>query len=227
MVGKISADGKAVNFALATPDALPIYIAAGPDGNMWFTELTGNNIGRVTAAGDVKEFEILTKAASDCNRARSVRRRDVVFRRGRQQASRASTWGNITEFPVPKRRPTRSLRDLLSTPKEILWVQQYVDQNNPEPARPDHIIKIGKSILKAARADKLLSRLRRADPQDRDAPHHQGPDKNMWFTELKSDRVGRVDVATAAKKKRVRRSGGGMSLQPCLANFPWLDLQIL
>jgi streptogramin lyase len=21
----------------------------------------------------------------------------------------------------------------------------------------------------------------------------QGPDKNMWFTELKSDRVGRVD----------------------------------
>ena len=35
-----------------TKGAGPIGIAAGPDGNMWFTELGGNRIGRiVTGAG--------------------------------------------------------------------------------------------------------------------------------------------------------------------------------
>ena len=29
----------------------------------------------------------------------------------------------------------------------------------------------------------------------------QGPDKNMWFTELKSDRFGRVHMEAAAKMK--------------------------
>ncbi len=31
-------------------------IAAGPDGNVWFTEGVGNKIGRITPAGDVTEF---------------------------------------------------------------------------------------------------------------------------------------------------------------------------
>jgi len=30
-----------------TKDSGPIGIAAGPDGNMWFTELNGGRIGRV------------------------------------------------------------------------------------------------------------------------------------------------------------------------------------
>jgi hypothetical protein len=29
----------------------------------------------------------------------------------------------------------------------------------------------------------------------------QGPDKNMWFTELKPDRFGRVDMKAASKMK--------------------------
>src|SRR5438046_681415 len=31
-------------------------IAAGPDGNVWFTEALGNRIGRITSAGVVTEF---------------------------------------------------------------------------------------------------------------------------------------------------------------------------
>ena len=35
--------------------SMAILITAGPDGNLWFTEPNGN-IGRLTTAGDVKEF---------------------------------------------------------------------------------------------------------------------------------------------------------------------------
>src|SRR6266508_1365537 len=36
----------------------PIEIASGPDGNLWFTELDGNRIGRITTAGLITEFPV-------------------------------------------------------------------------------------------------------------------------------------------------------------------------
>ncbi len=36
--------------------ANPHGITAGPDGNLWFTEETGNRIGRITPLGVVTEF---------------------------------------------------------------------------------------------------------------------------------------------------------------------------
>src|SRR5258705_9559905 len=39
-----------------TAGAQPAAIAAGPDGNLWFTEQGGNRIGRITPAGVVTEF---------------------------------------------------------------------------------------------------------------------------------------------------------------------------
>ena len=39
-----------------TLPASPVEIAAGPDGNLWFTELDGDAIGRITPSGVVTEF---------------------------------------------------------------------------------------------------------------------------------------------------------------------------
>src|SRR3954469_8907745 len=36
--------------------ATPYGIAAGPDGNLWFTEFNGNRVARITPAGVVTEF---------------------------------------------------------------------------------------------------------------------------------------------------------------------------
>ena len=36
----------------------PFRIAAGPDGNLWFTEKEGNRVGRITPAGEVTEFSV-------------------------------------------------------------------------------------------------------------------------------------------------------------------------
>jgi streptogramin lyase len=47
-----------------TSGSNPAGIAAGPDGNLWFTENTGNRIGRITPSGTVTEFSAGITAAS-------------------------------------------------------------------------------------------------------------------------------------------------------------------
>jgi streptogramin lyase len=42
--------------AVITSGANPWVIASGPDGNLWFTEYTGNRIGRISTSGVVAEF---------------------------------------------------------------------------------------------------------------------------------------------------------------------------
>ena len=52
--GGVAAAGPAITeFVLPTGNSQPWTVAAGPDGNVWFTEFLGNNIGRITHAGTV------------------------------------------------------------------------------------------------------------------------------------------------------------------------------
>jgi virginiamycin B lyase len=39
-------------------------ITAGVDGNLWFTEYTGNKIGRITPSGTITEFTIPTPSSA-------------------------------------------------------------------------------------------------------------------------------------------------------------------
>jgi hypothetical protein len=43
-------------YAIPTGGSQPIGITAGPDGNLWFTELSGNKIGKITTSGTITEF---------------------------------------------------------------------------------------------------------------------------------------------------------------------------
>src|SRR5438874_2555157 len=48
-------------FGGLTPSSNPYYIASGPDGNLWFTEVFSNQIGEINPATDaVNEFGGLT-----------------------------------------------------------------------------------------------------------------------------------------------------------------------
>ncbi len=40
------------------------FITSGPDGALWFTELGGNAIGRITTAGQISQYPLPTSAAS-------------------------------------------------------------------------------------------------------------------------------------------------------------------
>src|SRR5205807_1768380 len=50
-------------FSVPVSTNRPQWIAAGSDGNMWFTEIPGNAVARITPAGVVTEFAIPTANA--------------------------------------------------------------------------------------------------------------------------------------------------------------------
>lgn len=52
-----NSDGTYCEFSVPTPDAFPLGIVAGPDGNLWFTEAKSGKIGRITLTGEITEFE--------------------------------------------------------------------------------------------------------------------------------------------------------------------------
>jgi uncharacterized repeat protein (TIGR01451 family) len=64
LIGRITPGGVITQFPFVGqapfPGRQPEQIAAGPDGNLWFTEFTGNKIGRITPAGVITEFPVPT-----------------------------------------------------------------------------------------------------------------------------------------------------------------------
>ena len=56
-VAKITTAGVITAF---TASGAPTGITKGPDGNLWFTEQSGNNIGQITTAGVITLFAIPT-----------------------------------------------------------------------------------------------------------------------------------------------------------------------
>jgi virginiamycin B lyase len=55
-VARVTPDGEITEFPIPSAGGTPINIAAGPDGNVWYTK--GAAIGRVTMSGDITEFPI-------------------------------------------------------------------------------------------------------------------------------------------------------------------------
>jgi virginiamycin B lyase len=56
-IGRITPEGVVTNFSAGiTPYSGPRSIAAGSDGNLWFTEQFGSRVGRITPDGTVTEF---------------------------------------------------------------------------------------------------------------------------------------------------------------------------
>jgi virginiamycin B lyase len=128
-------------------------LSGNPAVSTWFTEASGNKVGRV-----------------DMN-------------------------GKITEFAVPKNQNNVLLAGLSFDNEKNLWVEQYVDQDNPYPAGPDHIIKIDKSILTAQPADTSNVPMTYYQVPTTGSVFHriiQGPDGNMWFTEMHGNKVGKL-----------------------------------
>lgn len=54
--------GTISEFSVTTAFSGADKITAGPDGNLWFTEMVANKIGRITTAGVVTEFPVTRMA---------------------------------------------------------------------------------------------------------------------------------------------------------------------
>ena len=57
------ASKRITEYPVPTPASNSFDIAAGPDGNLWFTEGQGNNIGKITPEGVFIEYPIPTPSS--------------------------------------------------------------------------------------------------------------------------------------------------------------------
>ena len=88
-------------FATPTPSSQPLFIAAGSDGALWFTEFSANKIGRITTAGTITEFPVPTNAANPAGITAGSDGALWFAEENGNNIARITTYGAITEFPIP------------------------------------------------------------------------------------------------------------------------------
>src|SRR5438876_2725288 len=88
-------------FTIPTSNSGPEVITAGPDGNLWFTENSGNKIGRITTAGVIMEFPSPTANGWPEGITAGPDGNLWFTEEGGNKIGRITTAGAITEFTVP------------------------------------------------------------------------------------------------------------------------------
>jgi streptogramin lyase len=153
-------------------------IAAGSDGNLWFTQFTLSDngdtpifaaIGRMTPAGVLTEFPVPIGSAAVAIAAGP----DGNLWMTEQHANRIgrmTTAGVLTEFDVPT--PASVLQGITAGPDGNVW---FVEANGGKIGRitPSGVVT---EFPMSIGAEGIVS----------------GPDGNLWFTETSANKIGRI-----------------------------------
>jgi virginiamycin B lyase len=73
----------------------------GPDGALWFVEMAGNKVGRITPAGVVSEFTVPTLAAVPWAITAGADGAMWFAEGASNKIGRITTAGAVTEFALP------------------------------------------------------------------------------------------------------------------------------
>ena len=156
--------------------SFPNGVVQGSDNNLWFTELNGDRIGRITPTGTVSEFPLAAPFVSPTLIAAGSDGA-LWFTDGKaDRIGRITTAGGISSFTVPTAasNPTGIVAD----PSGALW---FTEQNASKIGR---ITTAGVftefPTLTAASGPNSITR---------------APNGDFWFTESPVDKIGRITPA--------------------------------
>jgi streptogramin lyase len=181
MVGSVLAPSPVLastitEYPVPTPVAGPTGIVLGADGNLWFTETTAGQIGRITPAGAITEFPTPTVDAG----AQGITAGpdgNLWFAESRaNKIGRITTAGTATEFPLP------------GTNTGPLWIAAGAD---------------GKLWFTEFNANKIgristsgtVSTFSIPTANSRPRGIAAGPDGNLWFAESQANAVARITTS--------------------------------
>lgn len=194
-VGKFDLASHTVeHYELDNLSSLPIFLNAGPNQTMWGTELFGNAILKVAQNGDISEYDIPTANSRPIGIIPNPSNTEMWFtQEAGVNIAKIDLEGNITEYPVPALQKNDILASLSFDREDNLWVQVYVDHNNPDPAGPDYLIKFDKSILTATGDAAYEVPYSIHVVPSRNTMMHRirmDYDGNLWYTEMMTDTLG-------------------------------------
>jgi len=192
-VGRIRRDGSVEHFQLNNLAALPIFLSAGPDRAIWGTELLTSHLLHVTGDGTVSEFKIPTANSRPIGVIPDPSAPYMWFTQETGvKIGKADMSGKIIEFPVPALQKNDVLGSLAFDRDRNLWVQVYVDRNNPNPEGYDYLLKFDKSIRDLTSSDVSgVPFSTHTLPSKGTMLHRIKMDAqgNLWFTEMMTDRL--------------------------------------
>jgi len=197
-IGRINPDKSVEHFELQTLAALPIFLSAGADGGIWGTELLGSYILNISHQGVVNEYKIPTANSRPIAVIPDPSAKFMWFtEEAGVRIGKIDMEGKITEYTVPALQKNDILASLAFDREMNLWVQVYVDSNNPNPPGYDYIIRFDKSIRDLSGND--LSGVpftTHTIPSKMSMMHRirMDYDGNLWFTEMMTDKLGKIKV---------------------------------
>jgi streptogramin lyase len=175
LVGVAPAAASSVTlYHVPTSGAAPWGITNGPDGALWFTEDSGDNLGRISTSGAIHEFP-LPAGSGALGLTTGPDGNLWVAAHGRDQILRVTPTGVVTGFDVPDGRIPY---DIASGPDGNLWFT----------AQPP---TAGGGITQGA-IDRITTSCQITifplTSATRTAPWYitRGPDGNLWFTEQRT-----------------------------------------
>ena len=166
---------KVEEFELPSPDSGqqgPFGITAGPDGNVWFTELVGNRIGRITPSGEITEFPVPTANSEPIAIAKGPDGNLWFAEQDGEKIGRIDpSTHEITEFPIPSGGSEPSA--ITEGPDGNLWFAE----ENGDIGRITPTGTITQCSTGISGAIKGIT---------------AGPEDTLWFTEFDETRIGRI-----------------------------------
>jgi serine/threonine protein kinase len=165
--------GITTEFAIHTVNSEPNEIVTGPDGNLWFTESTGNNISRITPQGTVITFPLPTPKSNPAGITTGPDGNLWFTESAGNKIGRITPQDTITEFLLPTLNGTPGR--ITIGPDHNLW---FTERNGN---------KIGRITPQGTITEFLL-------PTPNSTPEGitTGPDSNLWFTEYSGNKIGRI-----------------------------------
>jgi len=173
----VPAHAQVVTEFSTTAGATPQGIAAGPDGNVWFTERFGDRIGQITPTGTITEFS--TGIHGDAQPASIALGSDgnLWFTEGAtNRIGMITTAGAITEFNIPP--PYGGPYGIAAGSDGNLWFT--VAPNAIGRIDPiTHVFAMFNTGISDTYPYSIAA----------------GPDNNLWFTEPSSGKIGQITPA--------------------------------
>ena len=159
-----------------TPGAGLNGMTAGPDGNLWFTEITGNRIGRITPLGEVTEFSTGITANAQPFAITAGPDGNLWFTEYLgNRIGRITPAGVVTEFSAGITAfagPTA----ITAGPDGNLWFTESEGHRVGRITPAGVVTEFSAGITPGAQPYGITT----------------GPDGNLWFTENLGHRIGRI-----------------------------------
>ena len=169
--------------AVAPGAALADGIAAGPDGNVWYTEFHSRRIGRVTPTGKIRRFGVTTRGPAAIAAGPDGA---LWFTEFGDRIGRITTAGKITELPVP----FGNYRGITAGPDGRLW---FVDKDG------DKVV-----AMTTAGVVSVVPLPMGSTPQE----IVTGPDRNLWVTLHSRQAIARITPAGQVTEFPLPSGGG-------------------